>query len=462
MQLGKLGEMWTRRSVLGWVVACCARLASQEIAFDRVAEHPHPRLLLPPRRLRYLRRESQRASPRWVQLQALVEGGALLPEPGFAYSLCWVASQKEALGEQAVRWALGYGSDTRQLALVYDWCHGLLESTERQSLAIRLRSALKTLPRNASIEQARDLTFAAIALAEEDEGAREALHWVVEQWWPKTIVEKLNQGQLPFHRANAYALLEMFHTIRDNLLVDLRLSHRKFFAQLPLYLLLSYYPTPLAASENHYRIPAPIPPASEPDLKLAMLARATDLSLVAYDPNAELCQYLQGWLIQDQFLMRHPFGAPYEFLWANPYLPGLSYYNAPLVYYDPDRALLIARSSWDDDARWFYFDGKQAQAFQEGRIQPLDAASFRQPLELGHSVIVPGFHLDRFQVACERATSYYLVGLKPFTPYEVEVDDEEIVEEKTDRGGILRLEFPEGRKAGVRWRPSAMSESSFC
>ena len=35
---------------------------------------------------------------------------------------------------------------------------------------------------------------------------------------------------------------------------------------------------------------------------------------------------LQGWLMHDSFMLKSTFGAPYEFLWANPYQPGLSYY----------------------------------------------------------------------------------------------------------------------------------------
>ena len=42
--------------------------------------------------------------------------------------------------------------------------------------------------------------------------------------------------------------------------------------------------------------------------------------------------------MHDHFLMRGPFGSPYEFLWANPYQPGLSYYHVPLVLHDPGSA----------------------------------------------------------------------------------------------------------------------------
>src|SRR5437870_9480202 len=47
----------------------------------------HPRLLLRPQRLRLLKRERERQSMRWKQFEALIAGGAAMPEPGFACAL---------------------------------------------------------------------------------------------------------------------------------------------------------------------------------------------------------------------------------------------------------------------------------------------------------------------------------------------------------------------------------------
>jgi len=49
----------------------------------------------------------------------------------------------------------------------------------------------------------------------------------------------------------------------------------------------------------------------------------------------------------------------------------------------------------------------------------------------------------------------YVVGLEPNTLYDVEVDDEELAEARTDPGGILALTFAVGRKAGVRIKPAS-------
>ena len=46
-----------------------------------------PRLLLKPQRLRLLRRERERESPRWQHLNTLISGKAQMPEPGFALAL---------------------------------------------------------------------------------------------------------------------------------------------------------------------------------------------------------------------------------------------------------------------------------------------------------------------------------------------------------------------------------------
>src|SRR3954471_19558593 len=49
----------------------------------------HPRLLLKAQRLKLLRRERERRSQRWQQLEALVLGKVQMPEPGFAEALVY-------------------------------------------------------------------------------------------------------------------------------------------------------------------------------------------------------------------------------------------------------------------------------------------------------------------------------------------------------------------------------------
>src|ERR1700719_942259 len=76
----------------------------------------HPRLFLRPQRLRLLKRERERQSMRWRQFDALVSGNAAMPEPGFALGLYYAVTGNAAVGKRALDWALGPGSDLRQLA----------------------------------------------------------------------------------------------------------------------------------------------------------------------------------------------------------------------------------------------------------------------------------------------------------------------------------------------------------
>ena len=93
--------------------------AKQDEDFQVYTEHP--RLFLPARRLKLLKRERERTSIRWHQFETLVAGRAPMTEPGFAWSLYYQISGREEFGKQAVQWSLGAGAtDLRQLALVFD------------------------------------------------------------------------------------------------------------------------------------------------------------------------------------------------------------------------------------------------------------------------------------------------------------------------------------------------------
>jgi hypothetical protein len=45
-----------------------------------------------------------------------------------------------------------------------------------------------------------------------------------------------------------------------------------------------------------------------------------------------------------------------------------------------------------------------------------------------------------------------MVGLEQHRTYQVEIDDEEMIEAVTDPGGILELDVPHGKEVGVRVR----------
>jgi hypothetical protein len=413
----------------------------------------HPRLFLSAQRLRLLQRERERNSMRWEQFDLLISGQARMPEQGFALALYYRVSGDTQAGLRAVQWALGPASDLRQLALVFDWCQPLLDEQQSRALVLKLQQGLQQAPRAKTVAEIRSRVLAAVALADHLPNTPElTLQSAVQQWWNGQIIPALKRGNNALPRDDLYALLEMLHALRDNLELDLREPLPAFFKQLPLYHLISYYPASYPAGENEYRIPAG--KLGEPDLRRAALSRATELAMLAYDPNALESQYLQGWLMHDRFLLRGPFGIPYEFLWANPYHPGLSYYQLPLIFHDELFGRLFLRSSWDDDAVWLgYFDG-QLQVFEKGEPKAIPLKTALGPIQIGDTAVIPASNPLRFSTATE-VNRVFVIGLPPLRAYDVEVDDEEMREEKTDRGGILKLDFPSGLRGGLRMKQSA-------
>lgn len=398
-----------------------------------------PRLLLKSQRLRLLRRERERQSMRWQQFDALITGGAPMPEPGFALALHSIVTQTKPGCEQARAWArTPAATDLRQIALVADWCGITGLEPKLEQLLLKLKPATDT-------SAVRDRAFAAIALGEaKPELAAQTLYDLVENWWLKGWVPKLKAGaSLP--RTDIYPLTEFLHAIRDNFSTDLREAAPAFFKELPVWHLLSYYPSPFPAPENEYRIPF-FTTNGDPDLRVAMLSRAADMAMVSYDANLLENQYLQGWVMQDRFLMRAPFGAVYEFFWANPYQPGLSVHHLPNLYHDKRTGRLFARSSWDEDASYFcYYEG-QVQYFEEGKRKLITMKNGAAPVQVGGvSLLWTQAPLELTVPPDEEPQHFFLVGLKPNSRYDIEASDQELTEQRTDPGGVISLSYPKSK-----------------
>jgi hypothetical protein len=425
-----------------WILALSCAAQSTEETLKVYTEHP--RIFLRPARLKLLQRERERQSLRWRQFELLMAGKAPMPERGFAQALYYrIAGDRES-GRQAVSWALGAGADLRQLALVYDWCQDLLSETQSRALAVKLQKGIEAGQRDSGVGGVRSRVLAAVALGDDQPRIS-----VVLNWWERQIVPALKSGRDLIPRDDVYALFEILHALRDNLNIDLRDSAPAYFKSLPIYHLVSHYPATFPAPENEYRIPA-ARGMKEPDLRRAALSRAAELSMVAYDTNAPQSQVLQGWLMHDNFMLRGTFGITYEFLWANPYQPGLSYYLAPLVFHDETFGRLFARSSWEESATWLgYFDG-ELQLFQDGKVTILNPQLSEGPISLTEAVIYFGKNAQRFKALLRENEECFVLGLKPRQPYHVEVDDEEMREERTDTGGILPLALPHKVEVGVR------------
>ncbi|HZT39611.1 MAG TPA: hypothetical protein VFA28_17085 [Bryobacteraceae bacterium] len=410
-----------------------------------------PRLLLRPGRMRLLQRERQRESMRWQQFQALVTGGAQMPEPAFAEALFAVVSGDAEAAQRAVLAALA-ANDPRQTAFVLDWCGPLISPEQAKALSQNLAGALAS--GGADVVSVRNRALAAIALSDQNPAAAEkTLRAIVDTWWRGQIAPGLRSGAPMLSSADIFPLYELMHAIRDNLNIDLREDAPEWFKTLPARRLLSYYPAPYRAPENQYRVPA-YDGAGAPDLKAAALSRVAELEMVAYDTNAVETQFLQGWLMQDEFLLRSPMGAPYEFLWANPYQPGLSYFHFPLLHYNARVGALFARSSWDDDSMWFGLVNGEIQLFDQGKVTVLNPALNAAPMRIGPALIAPAGSVLRYSVDENEPVTLFIVGLKRKSEFIVTVSDQDVRRLASDPAGTLAVELKEPVKAEIRIAPA--------
>jgi len=407
-----------------------------------------PRLFLTKQRLRLLQRERERDSVRWQQFDALVAGGAPMPEAAVAQALYYQVSGNAAAGRKAIEWALSpAATDLRQLALVFDWCGKVMTASQADTLAAKIERGIGD-PAVGDIPHQSARALAAIAIADHlKEQGESVLRQIVEMWW------RGNAAKSAIPREQTYPLLELLHALSDNVSVDLRESMPSFFKDLPLDHLMGHYPAVFRGPDNDFRVPV-FSGDGEPDPAQAVWSRAAGLAMVALDPNSNEIQYLQGWLMQDRFSMRDPLGCLYEFLWANPYQPGLSYELLPLVFHNASTGHVFARTSWEEDATWIgYFEG-HLQVFRDGKLETLRSGVSTRPVRVGDAVLLsaPAPESDgtvRFRAATEATV---VLGLTPRSSYDVEIDDQELAEGETDAGGALVVTLPPETEAGVRIR----------
>lgn len=422
------------------LAAACALMYPSHLTAQNPAREwgiyaEHPRLFLNAQRLRLLRREKERTSQRWQQFEALMGGKAQMPEPGFANALYYQVTQDPAYAKAALQWAATPQADARQLALVYDWCQDVLTDAQKSSLSARLEKALEG---GDSLPALRTRALAAIVL-----GRSEALAKIGEVW--NRIFSDLVKKGKRLTGAELLAALELLHAVRDSTNNDLREDAPKYFTELARIRLLQYYPAAFPSAENDYRILS-YGAKREPDLRDAVFGRAGELALVAFDRNATDHQFLQGWLNNDRFQMRGTLGVTYEYLWANPYQPGLTYQSLPLHYYDAGAGLLLVRSSWDEDATWFGLIEGKPELFQNGQRK----TGAPKKLELGDVVLQMGSVPLRLTAKPDEPSAMYLLGMKRNGAYTLEVDDEEIEEVFADAAGTLAVDLKRTRPVEAR------------
>jgi hypothetical protein len=446
--IAALAVFW---AVLEGIVPAAAQSTDEDLKVYSDA----PRLLLTKQRLRLLQREKDRDSARWQQFDSLITGGATLPEPGFAWALHYKVTGQAGSARKAIEWALSaQGTDLRQLAFVYDWSAPVLTMSQTGQLAQKIQRALQSpAADSAAAQDARALAAIAVADSLPDQGEK-ILKTVVDDWWQAKRLKNLQSGRLPFAREETYSVYELFHVLRDNTKIDLRENNAEYFQKFPLDHLASHYPPPFTAPEGEYRVPA-YTANGEPDLNASALSRAAELAMVAYDSNDRNVQFVQGWLMDDHYVMRSALGAPYEFLWANPYQPGLSYEKLPLFFHDAKTGRVFARTSWEDDATWIgYFDG-QLQMYRDGKVQVLKSGAAMKPVRVGEAMLLtaPPVSQDGTRRLTAECETVVLFGLSPNAHYDVEVDDQELWDEQTDAGGTLVVSLPAETQPGIRIRP---------
>ncbi|WP_155121435.1 hypothetical protein [Bryobacter aggregatus] len=409
-----------------------------------------------PARLRLLTRERERQSIRFQQFDGYIANGATFPEAAFALALASRISNNPLHCTNAYAWLLKTNStDARQRALVYDWCAAALTAPQ---LTVLGQAIAKSIPPVTDFKSLRDRAFLALAIADIEPTLAESTLKASVAHWRTRIGPGLRNHTISIPQSQLYALLEFLHVIRDNLEIDLRQEAPQFFLDLPLTQMLGYYPAPYPGNENDFRV-AFFEGDGDPDLKLATMLRSAELSIVALDNNAELAQSLQGWLMQDRYLMRSALGIPYEFLWANPYQPGLTYHHLPNSFHDTANGRLFIRNSWEEDARYLCYSGGKLQLFEDGKRKILKLASNTAPIEMGDATILVGgdplLKPIRFELRGLAREAWYLIGLKPSTLFDIEVDDEQLDEARTDSGGILGLDYTKATpKTLVRVSPA--------
>jgi hypothetical protein len=237
-----------------------------------------------------------------------------------------VVSKSQQLADQALDWARRHPQETRQVALIVDWCGGKLTPAQRDEiLNPAWRAYEKRTPGEMDPIRFRDGFLLRVVREEEFPEAG--------RWWAGVLPHlKSHDRSWLTDPAQLYALCEILEAVHQNSRVDLRTDDQTLFEQLPMEYLLSLHPQEVETP--------------------SWTARAAALALIGIDPNLAGAQFLQGWVLEDPQVMRSGPGVAYEFLWANPYLPGISYYNLEPWLYDQDASLLYARTSWEPDACW--------------------------------------------------------------------------------------------------------------
>lgn len=289
------------------VVLLCLLLTGSLFA-QQAIDSSSPRLLLTTQRLKRMGRDRERQTDRWLNFEKRVLAVPDSPERGFELALYSVLTGDQKQAKAAAQWALAHPCERRQVALVMDWLRTQLSDADRTTL---MQSTCPDAP--SRFEQARNRLF----------------QQVIEHGHATPADVRLTD--VP-SGSELYALSEYLDVYNRTQHEDLREQDIAVYRQLPSAFLVSMRPEELEHPSWQQHIAA--------------------LALVSLDPNMQSSQFLQGWALEDRFVLQDGPGVAYEFFWADAYLPGVGYQNLqPWVYWQ-DKARFWARRDWSPDSCW--------------------------------------------------------------------------------------------------------------
>lgn len=320
-----------------------ATFAFLAIAVAAGTLHAETKYFLTPQRLRRLKRDRERQTPRWTNFETRVNTVKDSPERGLELALYYVVTGDRSSGAAAQDWLKLHPCDKRQSFLIQNWVgHEVASPLNDPGLPVTGCGVA---------DDARVRLLESLAQSNDPDSALSA-----------TVIKALESGGY-MRGTDLYAAAEFLTLWREATHVDVREQSPHFFSSLPVRLLLSMKPETV----------------EHPDWQMHVAA----LALVSLDPNSSDAQFLQGWAMEDRQMLRDGPGVLYELLWADPYLPGVGYQNLDPWLYDDASDMLLARSDWSPKPCWVQILGGKTE---EHGCPPNWAD---QPSHFGHLDLMP-------------------------------------------------------------------------
>jgi hypothetical protein len=381
------------RPIFAAILTCLA------VAFALSAQDDNfPRLLLTEKRLHRLKLDRQRQTERWVNFETRVRNVADSEERGFELALYSAVTNDATACQAALQWGVAHPLAYWQDALIADWCRKM-PGPERDKLVQISVKADSTKP----FESARNQLFFQIV-------RDEATSDTAREQWARLLPSIQRDPRVCL--SEIYALFQFLDAADKNFRLDLRQDDARLFTTLPTIYLLAMQPGQL----------------EKPDQK----ARLGGLMMVNLDPNLQSSSFVQGWAMEDPKMVREGLYVAEEFLWANPYLPGLGYYNMDLWAYDAPSGLLLTRKSWNAESCWVSIFHQQVQSFQCAP-HTLDS-----PVTFGKLILQP-LGEECLDVKPESVNSMIVSKLTPGAPVTWQSQDGKKMTSNADPSGLFLL-----------------------